>query len=221
MGKYRVCGFCGKKNPISETICSCNNQLINCPVYEDDSFVAQPVEYRALIGSPVDNSDSRVMKQGDIITKFKQCPECGHFNISKFSRCEVCGESLEDVFDLVEKPSSDNNISEATTQLSPFRFVSEEGFQLSIPLGESKIGRDALMGDDITNRNRMYVSSDHLIIKCTSDVIEVIDISRNGTFINSNKIPPNYPVKLSIGAIIGLGGISQELDPHGYYMVLV
>lgn len=221
MEKYRVCGFCGKKNPISEAICSCNNLLINCPIFEDESFENRPVEEKVIITSPADNSNAGAMQQDSTITKFKQCPECGHFNIPKFSHCEVCGESLEDVFDLVEKPLSDNNNSEATTQLSPFRFVSEEGFQLSVPLGESKIGRDALMGDDITNRNRMYVSSEHLIVNCTSDVIEVIDISRNGTFINSNIIPPNYPVKLSVGAIIGLGGISQELDPHGYYMVLV
>lgn len=212
MGKYRVCGFCGKRNPISDGICSCNNLLINCPVFEDETD-------DTLLSKPADDNYSTPV--AIIGTKFKKCPDCGHLNIPQLSCCEECGESLEDVFDIVDKPAEEEKTDELTVKLSPFHFVSTGGIRFNLPIGECIIGRDEQMGDDITKLNRMYVSSKHLIVRCSAQRIEVVDMSRNGTFLNSEKIPYGKPIPLSVGSILGLGGISEELDPHGYYLTLV
>lgn len=210
MGKYKVCGFCGKKNPISEGICSCNNLLINCTVFDeetDETYLSKTTE------------DDSPMLDAINGKRFKKCPDCGYLNRPYLPCCENCGESLDDVFDLVEK--SDNEPLVSSVQLSPFYFISTGGFRYNLPIGEYIIGRDEQMGEDITNLNRMYVSSKHFAVKCNSKSVEIADISKNGTFLNKEKLPRGQFIPLTSGAILGLGGITEEVDPHGYYITLV
>lgn len=216
MAKYRLCGICGKKNPISEGICSCNNLLLNCPILDDEENEDS--------ASVQDFSEKDIANNKPIkfkATKYKQCSDCGHLNSPHLSHCEMCGESLEDVFDLVENFSENDKLKEPHIELSSFHFASVGNYNVRLPIGEYIIGRDEFMGDDITRLNKMYVSSKHLAIKCTEKSVEIMDMSRNGTFLNSIRIPYGQVIPLPVGSILGLGGINEELDPYGYYITLV
>ena len=203
MGSYRICSLCGKRNPINLAICSCNNILLNCPIVSDEDAQAQPVP------------------AADTCRKFRKCPECGHLNRPNLNFCEACRESLEDVFDLVDGADTGTAPQSAALTLSRFRLVSDGGVSVTLPVGDSIVGRGELMGEDITRTNRMFVSSAHIRIHCSDQELVITDISRNGTFVNSERIPAGEPAALKPGDMIGLGGVSAKLDPYGYYMTVI
>lgn len=211
MGKYRICSACGKKNPIDEALCSCNNLLMSSPIEEDGSETEFP--------TVIDNTVSGVSQQ---TRKYKKCPSCGYLNIPSLEFCQQCGDSMDDVFDLVEAPlDTDKDNPKTECKQSPFHFVSQEGFKITLPIGNSMIGREGLMGTNIVQFNRMYVSATHLLVSCSEQSLVITDVSRNGTFVNSNQIPKGQPVSVAFGDIIGLGGVSPELDKYGYYFTIV
>ena len=99
--------------------------------------------------------------------------------------------------------------------------MSDGGVSVTLPVGDSIVGRGELMGEDITRTNRMFVSSAHIRIHCSDQELVITDISRNGTFVNSERIPAGEPTALKPGDMIGLGGVSAKLDPYGYYMTVI
>ena len=118
MGKYRICSACGKKNPIDEALCSCNNLLMSSPIEEDDS----ETEFPAVI----ENTVSVVSQQA---RKYKKCPSCGYLNIPSLEFCQQCGDSMDDVFDLVEAP-----LDEAERASAILREEMEAAAQMAVPL---------------------------------------------------------------------------------------
>lgn len=157
--------------------------------------------------------------------KYKQCPECGHLNDPQAETCFKCGETLEDVFDLIEAPEQSEQSEEIPEpkplNTCPFYFISTEGVRADIPLGKSVFGRGAIMGEDIVKRECFFVSEEHFTVTCTPEYVEIIDISRNGTFVNDNKITKGISVKLNQGDLVGMGGVSKKLDPRGYFITLL
>lgn len=190
-------------NPINQAICSCNNILLNSPILNDEDSQAQH--------APTAATNKR----------FRKCPECGHLNRPDFNFCEACRESLEDVFDLVDGTDTKTSSQSDAPTMSRFRFVSDGGVSVTLPVGDSVVGRGELMGEDITRANRMFVSSAHIKIHCSDQGLVITDISRNGTFVNSERIPAGNPTVLKPGDMIGLGGVSARLDPHGYYITVI
>lgn len=203
MSSYRICSLCGKRNSLNQAICSCNNILLNCPIFSNEDAQAQL--------APATSE----------CAKFRKCPECGHLNRPDFNFCEACSESLADVFDLVNGTDTGTAPQSAAPTLSRFRLVSDGGVSVTLPVGDSIVGRGELMGEDITRTNRMFVSSAHIRIHCSDQELVITDISRNGTFVNSERIPAGEPIALKPGDMIGLGGVSAKLDPYGYYMTVI
>ena len=142
-------------------------------------------------------------------------------NRPDFNFCEACSESLADVFDLVNGTDTGTAPQSAAPTLSRFRLVSDGGVSVTLPVGDSIVGRGELMGEDITRTNRMFVSSAHIRIHCSDQELVITDISRNGTFVNSERIPAGEPIALKPGDMIGIGGVSAKLDPYGYYMTVI
>lgn len=216
MAKYRICGYCGTRNPISVGICACGSSLLNCPVLSDEK------------DSENYNSEPPSYDTGEKNTKFKECPECHFLNSPQAEFCVKCHESLEDVFDLVE---ASQNFGQTARREAPeikpddgkgqYSFSSTTGYKVMIPLGKSTVGQSGLMGEDIVSCGKFFVSHSHLIVECSEKGVFVTDISRNGTFLNGRRIDFGIKTRLESGDSIGLGGVDENLDKQGYFITFI
>ena len=76
------------------------------------------------------------------------------------------------------------------------------------------------MSNMLCDANAFAVSEKHFILKNENDVISIVDISRNGTFVNGSRLPKDEQYILNIGDEICLGGIPGIGDKYSFSIIL-
>ena len=148
-------------------------------------------------GLPVVSSDEAAEKQEGF------CEFCGEYFDENEDECPFCFKKRASVL-----------------KKEHYYFVSCLGKKLEIPNGTSEIGRSGLMSNMLCDANAFAVSEKHIILKNENDVISIVDISRNGTFVNGSKLPKDEQYILNIGDEICLGGIPGIGDKYSFSIIL-
>lgn len=160
----------------------------------------------------------------------KICPICQNENEADALVCRHCGVLLDEYrTSLVAKPELDTHTSPSASQLESFidaRLIPEDGIGIHVA-GDSKplyvsIPEEIVIGRlteatsaseseaflDLTSMHAatMGVSRRHVMIKRTSSGYEVTDLSsRNGTWLNAERLAPNKPYPLASGSQLRIG----------------
>ena len=131
--------------------------------------------------------------------------------------CEFCGEFFDENED--ECPFCFKKRTSAI-KTEHFYFVSCSGEKSEIPNGTSEVGRGGLMSDMLSAANAFAVSERHMIVCNKDNIISIVDISRNGTFVNGKKIAKDEKYILNIGDEICMGGIPSVSDKYSFSVIL-
>lgn len=225
--EFIPCDNCGHQCKTTAKFCAkCGKPVVAMPAPEKSVETVWPSDFSpepAL--EPMFEPEPGIAVGMPSLRRYKKCLECGQLNDPRVEYCIKCRETLEYVFDLVEAPEQSDKLSQeeepGTSNICHFFFISTEGYKLKLPIGQSTVGREALMGEEMIKNECFFVSREHLIVNCTESGVEITDISRNGTFVNSAMIAKNIPVQLNPNDLIGLGGVSKEFDQRGYYFTLM
>lgn len=131
--------------------------------------------------------------------------------------CKFCGE----YFDENEKEcpfcfKKRSSFSKAES----FYFVSSNGEKQKIPNGISELGRGGFMGKMLNDANAFAVSEKHLLVYNEDGKLSIIDTSRNGTFVNGQKLLSGEKFALEVGDEICLGGIPSHGDKLAFSIIL-
>lgn len=136
-----------------------------------------------------------------MIREVKVCENCNHRNPVDAKECEECGYELTFVYpqkidDSVQtKTQNDNNESEVNgtqrqlTQSGNWEIISVSNETLRSVLGpEIAVGRDCDLFNEQFNSSN-YTSRIHAKLRVVDGVVQVMDASTNGTFVNDKRIP--------------------------------
>jgi hypothetical protein len=140
------------------------------------------------------------------------CQQCGQENAEGYTACVKCGHP---------SPLA-NPQSQAAQQVTYFIKFLVEGEELPLTLTPSQraiMGRQApfmlQMPDvDLTAYNAAEhgISRVHAVIDCTRNGLQISDLdSRNGTFVNGEKLHPYNAHILRNGDTVRLGSLSLEI----------
>lgn len=108
--------------------------------------------------------------------------------------------------------------SDAVTSGACLTWQDENGAQHRLELTDriflGRVCRGIEREKCILVRNPM-VSRDHAVVRLTHDGAEIVDLSKNGTWINDVRMAPGASLRLKNGDRITLGGVSFHLScPH-------
>jgi hypothetical protein len=167
------------------------------------------------------------MGEREVTTSSKICPICGKENDNEALACSHCGAWLEDhPTRIVSIPENFGGQSIAPIQhvdsFVDVKQIPEDGVGIYVA-GEFKpfylhiykeliIGRqtDATLESvlDLTDLNgaNLGVSKRHAMIRRASSGFEVLDLSsRNGTWLNAERLIPNKPYPFASGSQLRIG----------------
>lgn len=169
-------------------------------------------------------------------TSNNPCPNCNNDNEISAAVCAHCGASLEGyATKLVALPENYARqaalLTETAQRFIDVSLIPEEGVGIYV-MGESKpyylhiykeliIGRTANDGLesalDLTELNavNMGVSRRHAMIQRTEPGYQIIDLSsRNGTWLNSDRLAANKPYSFASGSKIRIGQMNLVVMYH-------
>jgi len=162
----------------------------------------------------------------------KLCPVCNKENEDAASICRHCGARLEDTSSTgyVGIPeSSEGRVSAPSAQIESFidlERIPENGIGIQVA-GETQpiyasVRKEVVLGrtieytpptDDfldlsLLNAGTMGVSRKHLMIRRTESGYEASELtSRNGSWMNSERLVPKRPYPLASGSILRIGNM--------------
>lgn len=139
------------------------------------------------------------------------CQQCGQENAEGYTVCSKCGH----ISPLATSPQSAQQVIYSVT----FRVEGEEIPLTLAPSQRAMMGRQApymlqVPDVDLTifNAAEHGISRVHAVIDCTRNGIQITDLdSRNGTFVNGEKVHPFNAHVLRHGDTVRLGGLSLEV----------
>ena len=160
-------------------------------------------------------------------TSGKICPTCKYENADTASVCLNCGARLEDnPTKLVSIPENLGElVNAAVEQMASFidiALIPEDGIGIYVAgtfkafyveiYKELIIGRpvdatmEAILDLSDLNAANLGVSKRHAMIRRTASGFEVLDLaSRNGSWLNAQRLAPNKPYLLASGSQLRLG----------------
>ncbi len=145
------------------------------------------------------------------------CAECGNAVPPKATICPICGNRLEQpaaVGSVAEPPDPTDEVGAdpfALERLTVEVTVSSDLGERAIQLQSGdrlQIGRDVGPLSDLCTDN---VSGDHAEILVGLSCIEIRDTgtgrrgSTNGTYVDGERIRPNVPTRVDLGAVVTCG----------------
>lgn len=133
------------------------------------------------------------------MNEVRVCEHCGHANEIAFLECEVCGSDLSVVI-----PSS---LQEKTSETWYLTTASGERFDIN---NEMILGRMDSPCSSLLNTSD-YVSRHHAKLLLTTQGLQIVDTSANGTEVNGKQIAKDEPYCLHDGDRLVLGGILIEV----------
>lgn len=183
-----------------------------------------------MIGSTKTNLPVGVMRMD---SQEKICPRCNQKNDAASLMCVNCGADLEggiptnvvspdEKFDRESVENKARSLAEYMGSVIDLKAIPEGGLGIRVA-GERKpiyvkiekellLGRhtetsqEALLDLTILNAVDLGVSRRHALIKRTAAGFEVTDLSsRNGTWLNAERLIPHQPYPLKSGSLLRLG----------------
>jgi hypothetical protein len=168
----------------------------------------------------------------------KFCPICNNENVDTALICRHCGARLDEISTgYVAIPEySEGHVSVPAAQMESFidvELIPEEGIGVQVagetkPLyapisGEIIIGRtsdgapapEAFLDLSNLNAGTMGVSRRHVMIRRTASGYEVVDLSsRNGTWLNAERLVPDRPYPFPSGSQLRIGNMRLLIMYH-------
>ena len=140
------------------------------------------------------------------------CQQCSHENAEGYSFCVKCGQASP----LVSPPSQP---AQQVSYAIKFLVEGEELPLILVPSQRAIMGRQApfmlqLPDVDLTAYNAAEhgISRVHSVIDCSRNGLQITDLdSRNGTFVNGEKLHPYNAHILRHGDTVRLGSMSLEV----------
>lgn len=134
------------------------------------------------------------------------CDHCGHENDAVFMECEACGADISFV-----SPQIINSESRKQKDRTVYALVSlEDCYQIPLPEHASVIGRTGELEPDFFNRSD-YVSRYHGKFFREKELLYV-DESRNGTWVNHQKLERGVEKLLKAGDVIQFADMAFMLQ---------
>ena len=135
----------------------------------------------------------------------KYCPHCRHENSVAAEECARCGADL--------------SLALETERVAPNTLYNLTTAQVTVlhPAEQLTIGRGAGLSAQLQGCD--YVSASHADLFCRDGTWLIRDHSRNGTYVNGQRIEANTEVALDFGAVISLGDASPEQPLAAHYRV--
>lgn len=145
----------------------------------------------------------------------KICENCNHKNSVTAVECEKCGYDLTFVYpQMVDPDKKDNEIREkAETQKSETAWImiaTSDDTQICPINGEISVGRDCSPFNEHFNKSN-YTSRVHAKLRVKDDVVQVMDASTNGTFIDDKKISKMEWVEVADNSIVRFADVSFRI----------
>jgi hypothetical protein len=141
------------------------------------------------------------------------CQQCGEENAEGYVLCVKCGHASP-LANLPSQPAQD------VTFTMKFRIEGEELPLTLVPSQRAMMGRQApfmlqVPDVDLTDFSAAEhgISRVHAVIDCTRTGLQITDLdSRNGTFVNGEKVHPFNAHVLRHGDTVRLGSLSLEVN---------
>ncbi len=137
----------------------------------------------------------------------KICENCNHKNAITAVECEQCGYDLTFVF---PQKIEDSDL-ESTKETGGWEMVSvtEEACRSCLD-GEVTVGRDCELFQELFHSSN-YTSRTHAKLRVVDDVVQVMDASTNGTFVNEKRIPKLEWVSVDKDSTIRFANVSFRI----------
>ena len=137
----------------------------------------------------------------------KICENCNHKNAITAVECEQCGYDLTFVF---PQKIEDSDL-ESTKETGGWEMVSvtEEACRSCLD-GEVTVGRDCELFQELFHSIN-YTSRTNAKLRVVDDVVQVMDASTNGTFVNEKRIPKLEWVSVDKDSTIRFANVSFRI----------
>lgn len=183
MEKYKICPYCGRRNPPKMLECiQCETDLSNIRVVDEETEAKKN-----------ESDQGANEKKAEMV---RIC-DCGARNPVNARKCAECGEDISDVMPVPEPQEAQ--------KVFPFTLVSIDGaytFEITEP--SVLVGREAAMREYL--ETKPYVSRQHARLSVEGEHLYIYNLSgTNYTYVNNRKIPEEK-TELHDGDEVGLGG---------------
>lgn len=158
-----------------------------------------------------------------MMIEVKICENCNHRNPVNAVECEQCGydltfvfpQKVDDTIQQSEQPNGDKigteaiSMTEKTEQEWELVSITNESCRYSLGT-EIFVGRDCDIFNDQFNTSN-YTSRRHAKLRVFNNVVQVMDASTNGTFVDKKRIPKMEWVEVNDGSTIRFADISFRI----------
>ena len=219
-GEKRVCRNCGATLPLDARFCDrCGKPVSEDPYPEEDEqgrkgFWTRDLEHCANCGAAFRSVNDRFCRScgtyrsgepGKFFVPAPQYMETAAQDITVrqlLYRCAACGYQWEGPE--TERDDYCPKCGAGVTGSEPgFVLRTQDGREIEIPERGCVIGRQAVGKDILTDPS---ISRTHARFEPQgTSVVLVTDLSRNGTFVNDQRLTREEPVAVEAGSIIRLG----------------
>ena len=137
----------------------------------------------------------------------KICENCRHKNVITAMECEQCGYDLTFVFpQKIEETKADG-----VEETGDWEIISAANESCRYVLSEEvAVGRDCDLFQEQFNSSH-YTSRIHAKLRVADGVVQVMDASTNGTFVNEKRIPKMELISVENDSIIKFADISFKI----------
>lgn len=181
MTRFKLCPYCGRKNPPA---------LLECEQCEADLTAVRATDGETCGEAPASAARTDTARI---------CEDCGFHNVPAARKCARCGADISYI-----SPTHARRVpSEARYSL-----VSDDEFAFDITKPLTIVGRGAEMSEYLAAKG--YVGRKQAKFTLTDDGLYITNLGRtNGTYVNNERLS-DAPRKLADGDEIGLGGNSAN-----------
>lgn len=179
MTRFKLCPYCGTKNPPAMLECSQCEADLTAVRAADGAQPPEAAPPEAEISAEIEPQARRV------------CEECGTANPAGARKCSQCGADISYI-----TPVSAGGLR--------CTLASDDGteFELTAPI--TVVGREAALAEYLADKG--YVGRKQAEFALTEDGLYIKNLGRtNGTFVNGERLG-DAARKLCGGEVIGLGG---------------
>lgn len=181
MTRFKLCPYCGRKNPPA---------LLECEQCEADITSVRAVDGEQTEEAPAEEPQPQ---------RARICEDCGFRNLPAARKCAQCGADISYITPVTAR---------SLAREVHYTLVSEDGFSFDITKPLTVVGREAEMSEYLASKG--FVGRKQAKFTLTEDGLYITNLGQtNGTYVNNEKLS-DTPRKLSDGDEIGLGGNSQN-----------
>ncbi|MGN0649723.1 MAG: FHA domain-containing protein [Oscillospiraceae bacterium] len=180
MTRFKLCPYCGRKNPPA---------LLECEQCEADITAVRAVDSEPAEIPAAEPEPQRV----------RICEDCGFRNVPAARKCTQCGADISYIAPTVGR---------CIAAEVHYALIADDEFAFDITKPLTVVGREAEMSEYLADKG--YVGRKQAKFTLTDDGLYITNLGQtNGTFVNNERLS-EAPRKLADGDEIGLGGNSAN-----------